>query len=124
MLIVILNVALLVILVIGTGYIAERKLARAGKTIFLSVGVILTVIRVASLWFLQVREWTNTQSISYLPLIFLLFPEAFLEEYLGPQVPAPARGVWDVLLFSELLAIGSFSFAYLLAFGHGKISKA
>jgi hypothetical protein len=124
MLIVILNVALLVILVLGTGYIAERKLARAGKTIFLSVGVILSVIRVGSLWFLQFREWTTTQSISYLPLVFLLFPEALLEDYLISYIPAPARSVWDVLLFSQLLAFGSFGFAYLLAFGGGKISKA
>jgi hypothetical protein len=114
---VILTVVLLFILVIPMGYIAERKLARSDKTLFLSVAVVLTVIRVGSLWFLQFREWTNTQSLSYLPLVFLLFPEALLEEYLVPQVPAPARSVWDVLLFSELLAFGSVFFAYLLAFG-------
>ena len=124
MLIVILNVALLVILVLGTGYISERKLARAGKKIFLSVGVILSAIRIGSLWFLQFREWTTTQSISYLPLVLLLFPEALLEDYLVSYVPAHARSIWDVLLFSELLAFGSFAFAYLLAFGRGKISKA
>jgi hypothetical protein len=76
MLIVVLNVALVGILVMGIIYIAKWRLTRAGKTIFLSVGVVLSVIRVASLWFLQFREWTTTQSISYLPPVLLLFPEA------------------------------------------------
>ena len=57
-------------------------------------------------------------------LVFLLFPEALLEDYLVSYVPAPARSIWDVFLLSELLAFGSFAFAYLLALGRGKISKA
>jgi hypothetical protein len=117
MLTIILNVALLVVLVLGIGYIAERKLSRSSRTIFLLVGTVLTVIRVGSLWFVQYREWTHTQSISYIWLVLLLFPEGLLAQYLMSEAAAPARSVWDVLLFSELLALGSFVFAYLLAFG-------
>jgi hypothetical protein len=64
------------------------------------------------------REWTNTQSMSYFYLIVLLFPEALSAQYLMSEAAAPARSVWDVLLLSELLALGSFVFAYLIAFGN------
>ena len=118
----ILNIDLLVALVLGVGYVTERKLTRPGRAIFLLVGITLTVIRVWSLWFLQYREWTNTQSLSYLPLVLLLLPERLLAQYLLPEATATARSAWDVLLFSELLASGSFAFAYLLAFGNDKIT--
>jgi uncharacterized membrane protein len=120
---IILNAILLVVLVLGIGYIAERKLSPSGRIIFLSVGFILTVIRVGSLWFVQYREWTNTQSISYFWLILLLFPEGLLAQYLMSEAAAPERSVWDVLLFSELLTLGSFIFAYLLAFANGSLKS-
>ena len=119
MLTTVLNIILPVALVLGVGYVAERRLDRSGRTIFLSVGVVLTAVRVWALWFLQYREWTTTQSISYFPLVVLLLPEGLLAQYLLPEA-APARSAWDVLLFSELLAVGSFSFAYLLALGNDK----
>src|ERR671939_2130527 len=114
---IILNLVLFIVLVLGIGYIAERKLSPLSRTIFLSVGIVLAVIRVGSLWFVQHQEWTNTQSLSNLWLILLLFPEGLLAKHLMPET-APARSVWDILLFSELLVLGSFAFAYLLAFSH------
>ena len=118
MFIISLNVVLLIVLVLGIGYIAGRRLGPSGRTVFLLVGIVLTVVRVGSLWFVQYREWTNTQSISYFWLILLLFPEGLLAQHLMSEAAAPARSVWDVLLFSELLALGSFVFAYLLALGN------
>jgi hypothetical protein len=115
-------IVLIVVFVLTLGYVAERRLDRSGRIIFLLVGIILTVVRVCALWFLQYREWTNTQSISYFPLIVLLLPEGLLAQYLLPEAAGPARRAWDVLLFSELLVTGSFAVAYLVAFGNHKIT--
>jgi len=39
-------------------------------------GGVLAVFRLGIYWYLLWREWTGTQSLSTLPLILLLYPEA------------------------------------------------
>ncbi len=114
-----LDVGLFALLLVGIG-IAMRTLKSSSRTIFLVVGLVLVITRVGSLWYLQYREWTNTQSISYFWLVFLILPEGLLAHRLAPRM-APERTLWDVLLFTELLILGSLIIAYLFALGDARL---
>jgi hypothetical protein len=77
------------------------------------LGGVIAFVRIAILWYATYREWTGTQSLSILPLLLLLFPEGAALPRNWPHT-AP-----HVLLFSGLLAVGSFGFGLLIA-GLGK----
>ena len=65
-------------------------------------GSVLAAIRVGALWLLVSRLWTNQQSLTSLPLVLLLFPEALL---------LPGSVTWTAKLavvFSVVLIAGSF----------------
>jgi hypothetical protein len=79
----------------------------------ITLGVLLAVLRIGSLWFLQYHAWTRTESLSYLPLALLLMPEALLAQRLFTL--GSGATVASVLGFSLLLAGGSFLAA--VAFG-------
>ena len=69
----------------------------------LKVGLGLSAIRIAALWFLLYREWSHHPSISLLPLILALYPEGLL---------LPAKLSWTVgraVEFSGVLLLGSFA---------------
>ena len=77
-------------------------------------GGVLAAIRVGIYWYLLWREWTGTQSLSTLPLILLLYPEA-------AAVPGGIRGtVALAAAVSTGLALGSMllviPFTALLSF--------
>lgn len=44
----------------------------------LTVAIVVSVVRLAAFWILTVAEWTHNQSWSLVPLVLLLWPEAWL----------------------------------------------
>jgi len=78
----------------------SRKLWRS----IFRVGSVFAVARVSILWFLTYLNWTGRETLSELPLMLLLCPEALV---LSKPVSTSAFHVW---LFSALLTIGSFAF--------------
>jgi hypothetical protein len=62
-------------------------------------------VRWSALFFLAYLEWTKQQTLSALPLVFLLLPEGALIPS-GPQVT-----VYVVILYACALAAGSFLLA-------------
>jgi hypothetical protein len=79
----------------------------------LRIGLILTCViggtRVGSLWLLIWLEETGRSSISYLPLVLLLWPEAAL---IGRTAP------WSIfrdILLSVMLLIGSATVSFAIA---------
>lgn len=82
-----------------------------------TVGLSLSVVRIAALWFLIYREWSHRQSIGLLPLVSLLYPEGLL---------LPARfnwTLWGAIGFSGILFLGSFVLAtvFLVAMRAAKL---
>lgn len=68
----------------------------------LTIGLAVSSARVFVLWILVTREWAHQQSITYLPLVFLLYPEGFL---------LPGNFNWTMMravAFSGVLFCGSF----------------
>ena len=79
------------------------------EKIFL-LGLSVGFIRCAVFWYLLFRQWSQTESLGTLPLIFLLLPEILAT----PQIES-----WSILgslLFSLVLFIGSFVIATILVF--------
>ena len=77
--------------------------------VFVIAGISLSLIRMASYWALFYMARTGQEDISYLPLAFLLFPEGKLLPESGERTT-----VVQGILFSGLLAIGSFLWAAIL----------
>lgn len=85
---------------------------------FLTVGMILALVRISALWFLVYHVWARQGSVSQLPLVVLLFPDGLL---------LPNRfawTVWGTALFSIVLLIGSFAWAGALTAGAAAIVYA
>jgi len=72
---------------------------------FWIIAVILSAARLSALWLLLYREWSRRQSLSLLPLIIILYPEALW---------LPNDVSWTLaraIQFSGLLICGSFLIA-------------
>lgn len=79
------------------------------RRLFWSAGAVIAAIRLSAFWYLLFAEATGRQSLSLLPLVFLLFPEVYF---------VPQGHVWTVLsgaLFSAVLLVGSFVLALFVA---------
>jgi len=68
----------------------------------LTIGLGLSAARIAVLWFLIHREWGHQQSITFLPLIVLLYPEGLL------LPPSFSWSLGRAIGFSAVLLFGSF----------------
>jgi hypothetical protein len=99
-------VALLLIIVVVVAIAMARPLVKSPFERWLTLGLVLSVIRIAALWFLQYHEWNRSQSLSYLPLVFLLVPESLPVQRL--LTLGPAASGWDIVAFSLMLVAGSF----------------
>lgn len=81
-------------------------------------GTGVAMVRVGVLWFLVYHVWTNQQSLTTLPLLLLLFPEAML---------LPGSVVWTThlaMLFSAVLVAGSFLWVLILSFVTRRIGRS
>jgi len=70
--------------------------------VFLIVGSAIAVVRLGAYFFLIYLELTHQQTLSALPLVFLLYPEGLL---------VPSSQQWTVgsgFVFALALAAGSF----------------
>jgi hypothetical protein len=91
--------------VAGPGTPVSRQFWRSA----LRIGAIIAIIRLSVLWYLTYREWTGTQSLSHVLLVFFLLPEGFI---FPRGWSLTAAHVW---LFSGILFVGSFIVGMLLA---------
>jgi hypothetical protein len=90
------------------GFAKRGKSSSSFAMILTIAGISLSVIRMTCYWALFYMARSGHQEIGYLPLIFLLFPEAILLQENGQQT------IVQGILFSGLLAIGSFLWAAIL----------
>jgi hypothetical protein len=104
--IVLIYLATIGLVVLTVAMAMARPLAGTGFQRWLMLGLVLSVVRVGALWFLQYHEWNRSASLSFLPLVFLLVPEAFLAQRL--LTLGAAASVGGVIAFSMMLAVGSF----------------
>jgi hypothetical protein len=69
-------------------------------------GALLSALRLSAFAFVQYHEWNNTASISYLPLVLMLLPEALMAETF---LTLGASATWlSVIAFGLVLTAGSF----------------
>jgi hypothetical protein len=86
--------------------------ARVARQFWLSalrIGSKIALIRISVLWYLTYREWTGTQSLCDVFLIYFLLPEGFI---LPNKWSWTAAHVW---LFTGTLFISSFIVGMMLA---------
>ena len=101
--------AQLIVVVVIAVIVARTVFDASPRSRLLTLGVVLSVLRVGSLWFLQYHAWNRTESLGYLPLVFLLMPEVLAAERLFAL--GPNASVLSILGFSLPLAGGSFLLA-------------
>jgi ABC-type Fe3+ transport system permease subunit len=81
------------------------------------IGTILSCVRIALFSVLVYAEWSGQQSISLVPLVLALYPEALL-------IPNDVTlTIWSTVAFGVLLIAGSFLIGLLLAIILGLVSK-
>jgi hypothetical protein len=91
------------VLIFAVVTLATRKRRRlSGKTVFLVVGGMIAIVRLSALFFLTYLELTHQQTLSALPLLFLLYPEVLLLSSSQPLT------VGNVTLLGAALTTGSF----------------
>ncbi len=73
---------------------------------FVATGALLSLFRIAALWAGLIAGWTGNFSLSLVPLLFVLYPEASL-------FPSEANGMSaaNAVLCSLLYVVGSFALA-------------
>lgn len=90
------------------GFVNRDKAALRFTPVFLIAGISLSVVRIACYSTLIYVDRTGQRDITTLPLALLLIPE-------GSLVPESASlTIGRAVLFSGLLAIGSFAWAAIL----------
>lgn len=106
----------LLVVVVIAAIVARMVFGNSPRSRLLILGILLSVIRVGSLWFLQYRSWNGTmdglgysESFGHLRLMFLLMPEALLADLLYAW--GPNASVLSIVGFSLLLISGSFLLA-------------
>jgi len=77
--------------------------------LYVIIGITLSCVRVAMFSVLVYAEWTGRQSISLVPLVLALYPEALLIRNDATLT------VWAAVGFSVLLIAGSFLLAVPVA---------
>ena len=85
---------------------------------FIRFGLAIAAARVSSLWVLVWLEQTGRQTISALPLVFLLYPEGLLLPY-----RAGAGIVSRVIVLSVLLVMGSLAAVALVSLVAKQVSR-
>jgi hypothetical protein len=75
----------------------------------IEIGVVVALFRVSILWYLTYLNWSGQESLSELPLVLLLFPEALAMSH---KWTLTASNVW---LLSTLLTVGSVTAALVVA---------
>jgi hypothetical protein len=84
----------------------------SGRWVWMSaieIGLLVALFRVSNVWYLTYLNWSGQETLSALPLIFVLFPEALAL----PHKWAPTAG--NVWLLSMFLTIGSVTAALVVA---------
>ncbi|MCG8448158.1 MAG: hypothetical protein MI725_01085 [Pirellulales bacterium] len=73
--------------------------------LFVSLTFWIAILRLGAFWLLTIREWTGEQSLSLLPLVIVLYPEALVlpKDHIWTE--------WAALSFSLFLCVGSAAFA-------------
>lgn len=104
-----LGVAFLVAVAIYFSYGCQYRTFRSQhRRLFYYGGAVIAGIRLSAFWYLIFAEATGRQSLSFLYLIILLFPEAYF---------VPQEHVWSVpsrLLFSIVLLVGSLAMSWIV----------
>jgi hypothetical protein len=77
------------------------KFQRPAVSTFVAVSALLVIVRLGAFWFLTYLEWTHQQTLSALPLVFLMLPEAFV----FPD--GHTLNATSAVLFTLLLTAGS-----------------
>lgn len=113
--------AQLIVVVVIAVIVARTLFGNQPRRRLLSLGVTLSVLRVGALWFLQYHAWNRTESLGYLPLVFLLMPEGFAAERLFAL--GPDARVMSIVCFSLLLVGGSFLLASAVEFVERRVRR-
>jgi hypothetical protein len=92
--------------VAGSGAPVSRQFWRSA----LRIGAIIATVRISVLWYLIYREWTGTQSLSHVLLVFFLLPEGFI---FPRGWSLTAAHVW---LLSGILLVGTLTIVMFVAY--------
>ena len=87
----------------------NSQLARRGINIYLITAGVLALIRIAALWFVNQRLQTHTYTSVTALLTYMLLPEGVVISELSLENVS-----WHMILFTTLLALGSFFWTYPL----------
>jgi hypothetical protein len=94
-------IALPIALVTASALAMQITFRRPALATFVAVSGLLGTVRLGALWFLTYLEWTHQQTLSALPLVFLMLPEALV-------FPAGhTLNASSAILFTLLLTAGS-----------------